>query len=82
MHQKTDDNGNGRKMTPIEVIKAQHDMTRRKILSGDEDEIPWRADILPQQVGLTPVWADREGKLWVMQTTEKGQVLKRMWHIT
>ena len=81
MHKKTDDDG-GRKLTAIEIIKAGHDATRRKILNGDEDEIPWRGDILPQQVGLTPVWADREGKLWVMETTEKGQILKRIWHIT
>jgi hypothetical protein len=82
MHKKTDDNGGRREMTPIEQIKAQHDVIRRKILAGAEDEISWQADILPHQVGLQAVWADANGQLWVMERTDKGLMLKRMWHLT
>jgi hypothetical protein len=78
MDKRSDDGG---RLTPLEQIKAQHELTRRFILSGDEDEIPWHADMLPEQAGLQQVWADRNGKLWTIERDGAGLKLKRMWHI-
>ena len=74
--------GNDGRMTPIEQIKASHSLVERMILHSGKDEIPWGAHILPQQVGLVPVFADRNGHLWRMESSEKGQKLVRIWHLS
>jgi hypothetical protein len=79
MDQRSDNEGG--RLSPLERIKAQHDLTRRMILSGDEDEIPWQSDMLPEQAGLQQVWADKNGKLWIMERSQAGIKLKRLWHI-
>jgi hypothetical protein len=77
MDQKSDD---GRR-TPLERIMAEHQAKREQILHGDEDELDWNEDIAPEQVGLTRVWADDNGKLWLIVREEGKVKLKRIWHI-
>ena len=80
MDKRSDDGG---RLTPLERIKAEHQMRRAEILYNDTDELDWNDDISPQQVGLRPVWADENGKLWVIMRDDKGDLkLRRLWQIT
>jgi hypothetical protein len=80
MDKRSDDGG---RLTPLERIKAEHQMRRAEILYNDTDELDWADDISPQQVGLRPVWADDNGKLWVILRDDKGELkLRRLWQIT
>jgi hypothetical protein len=79
MDSKIPDDG---ERSPLQMVKAQHDLLRRAILHNDIDEMDWDATILPEQVGLAPVWASSNGQLWTI--VHKGGRLKlvRMDHIT
>jgi len=80
MDKRSDEDG---RLTPLERIKAEHQMRRAEILYNDTDEFDWNDDISPQQVGLRPVWADENGKLWVIMRDDKGELkLRRLWQIT
>jgi hypothetical protein len=72
----------GRPRTPLERIKAQHEQMRDAILHGDEDTLDWSEDMHPQQAGLKPVWADSNGKLWVIIRDGDKHKLHRLWEIT
>ena len=72
----------GRPRTPLERIKAEHEQMRDNILLGDEDELDWSRDIMPEQAGLKQVWADDNGKLWTIAREGDGLKLKRIWQIT
>jgi hypothetical protein len=79
MDKLTDD---GEPRTPLERIKAAHQFKREQILYGTEDELDWSEDILPGQAGLKQVWADDDGKLWLIVRNDDGQLkLKRIWQI-
>lgn len=68
--------------TPLERIKAEHEAKRMQILHNDEDELDWSEDVMPHQVGLKQVWADENGKLWVMVRENDKLKLRRIWTIT
>jgi hypothetical protein len=78
MDQRSDNDG---RRTPLERIKAEHQAKRAQILHGDEDELDWSLDVSPEQVGLKHVWADDNGKLWMIVRDGDQLKLKRMWHI-
>ena len=80
MDKRSDD---GSRLTPLERLKAEHQMRRAEILYNAADEFDWNDDISPQQVGLRPVWADENGKLWVIMRDDQGELkLRRLWQIT
>lgn len=70
--------GDEPRRSPLDRIKAEHDQLRLAILHGDEDELDWSLDIDPVQVGLKHVWADADGKLWVMTRDGDQWKLKRI----
>jgi hypothetical protein len=78
MDKLTDD---GEPRTPLERLKAQHQFKREQILYGNEDELDWSEDVTPEQVGLKSVWADDDGKLWVIVREDGRLKLKRIWQI-
>lgn len=78
MDKKSGDDG---RLTPIEQIKLDHQMLRVDILH-EEDELDWSNDVDPAQVGLTPVYADANGRLW-FKVYEDGKLrLRRIWHLS
>lgn len=79
MDKRSDD---GQPRTPLERIKAEHEAKRMAILYNDEDELDWSEDVMPHQVGLKQVWADENGKLWVMVRENDQLKLRRIWTIT
>lgn len=80
MDKRTDD---GRPRTPLERIKAEHELMHQVIHHGDADELDWDHDINPQQVGLQQVWADENGHLWTfVRGPENRTILKRIWHLS
>ena len=80
MDKRADDGG---RLTPLERIKAEHEMVRAEILSNEVDELDWNDDISPQQVGLKVAWADDNGKLWIIVRDDDGSIkLRRIWQIT
>ena len=78
MDKKSGDDG---RLTPIEQLKEDHAMMRVEILH-EEDELDWSRDVAPEQVGLTPVYADQSGRLW-FEIYEDGKLrLRRIWHLS
>lgn len=73
-----DERSDNPRKTPIERIKEAHAFKRAEILMNDDDEIGWSDDIMPQQVGLRPVWADENGNLWVIIREGEKMKLKRL----
>ena len=78
MDRKAGDDG---RLTPLEQIKAEHDLMRVEILEVGDD-IEWSHDVLPQQVGLSPVLADESGHLWFVTRDGDKPILKRIWHLS
>lgn len=75
MDKKADDDG---RMTPLERIKADHEILRALILDNYEDEIDWEPGTQPQQVGLQFVMADENDNLWVVREEDGKLKLKRL----
>lgn len=57
--------------------ETENKFLRARILESDDD-IPWRTDIHPDEVGLRHVLIDEEGKLWTIMRVFDGLVLRRI----
>jgi hypothetical protein len=64
------------------TAQEEHDIMRARIVEGEEEDIPWKPNVRPDQVGLSYVLVDEDGKLWtIVRDGEELRLRKILPHV-